>query len=195
VAAVEAQHKPSAVLRLHGSHDLNKGGIRLVESTKKKEDDADTSGVEGIDYARTASISSLRDQLPPAGSTIVLKVDVEGSECNALHGALEYLQTVDIAYCAIEWSQERLGACRGRQDIFDLFAANGLRPYQAVLNQTTHPVGWEELDPNRWESWIWNAPNRKRPERALFDVAWSKTKPKLEGPIVPKISPKNERCG
>jgi len=56
-----------------------------------------------------------------------------------------------------------------------------------MLNETTHPVGWMELDPTQWDTWMWNAPNRKHPERDLFDVAWARTKPQLEGPIVPKI--------
>lgn len=90
----------------------------------------------------------------------------------------------------MEWSQERLRKCEtdsNRQAIFDLFASNGLKPYQAVLNETTHPVGWMELNVDEWETWIWRAPNRRRPEKALFDVAWSRTQPVLEGPIVPKI--------
>jgi hypothetical protein len=114
----------------------------------------------------------MRDQLPPKGSTIVLKIDNEGSECDAVDGVLDYLRSVNIAYCAIEWSEERLRACRGKQAIFDLFANNGLKPYQAVLNKTAHPVGWVELDPAAWETWIWRAPRRKHPEKSLFDVAW-----------------------
>ena len=202
VASVDAAtHHAARTLSLMGTKDLNKGGITTADARSSGKDTSNSprealpsDQQEGVDYARTIPLSMLRNQLPPAGSTIVLKVDVEGNECNALEGAMEYLKTIKIAYCAIEWSQERLQNCQGRADIFQLFADNGLRPYQATLNATTHPTGWMELDVDAWESWIWNAPNRKHPEKALFDVAWSKTKPMLEGPIIPKISPKNERC-
>ena len=199
VAAVnEETHQAARTLSLVGTTDLNKGGIMIADSSnseaRTRSDAMTSSQQEGVDFARTLPLSVLHNQLPRAGSTIVLKVDVEGNECNALEGALPYLKTIKIAYCAIEWSQERLQKCRVRAEIFQLFVDNGLRPYQAMLNETTHPIGWEELDVNAWESWIWRAPHRKRPERALFDVAWSKRKPVLVGPIIPKISPKKERC-
>lgn len=45
--------------------------------------------------------------LPPPGSHIVIKVDVEGSECRALAGASEYLHTVNIDYVALEMAPDR----------------------------------------------------------------------------------------
>ena len=195
-AAVDPEtRKGGETLQLTGTNDLNKGGI-VVGGVQSAQPNDRRDKVEGIDFARTLTLAELdkAGQLPISGSTIVLKVDVEGNECSALEGAMEYLRSVKIVYCAIELSQERLRQCKDqvRQELFALLESNGLKPYQAMLNSTTHPTGWKELNSEEWENWIWHAPNRKRPDKALFDVAWSKTKPKLEGPIVAKIDPK--RC-
>ena len=67
--------------------------------------------------------------LPPPGSHIVLKVDVEGSECRALAGASEYLHTVNIDYVALEMAPDRIEQCRSSgvwDNVYNLFLANGL---------------------------------------------------------------------
>ena len=170
------------VIGLLGTGNLNKGGVNTQDKGTVYSNE-ERAGTEGVDYAQAIRIDWLQGVLPPAGSSLFLKIDVEGEECNALGGAMEYLNSVKIKYAAIEWSQERLIDCSQREAIFDLFSRNGLKPYQAKLEGLDTPSGWEELDPAQWREWIWRAPGRKRPEKALFDVAWAKSQPLLFGDV------------
>ncbi|KAL7457518.1 hypothetical protein ACHAWC_009062 [Mediolabrus comicus] len=93
------------------------------------------NGVLGKDYALAATIDSMQHLriLPPPGSHVILKVDVEGSECRALSGASEYLHTVNITYVALEMTPERVDQCRSGgvwNEIYNLFLDNGLGPYK-----------------------------------------------------------------
>ena len=47
-------------------------------------------GIEGKDYAWAVSLDSLGLMVP---GPVVLKLDVEGHECDALHGATEFSPT------------------------------------------------------------------------------------------------------
>jgi len=67
-------------------------------------------GTEVIDYAQAVCLSDLQSVLPESGP-VVLKVDVEDFECNALGGALDYLNKLDILYVSIEWSPLHLREC------------------------------------------------------------------------------------
>jgi FkbM family methyltransferase len=107
-------------------------------------------GVLGKDYALATTIDSMQSLhiLPPPGSHVVLKVDVEGSECRALTGAAEYLHKLKIEYVALEMTPDRIESCRssGAWDyIYNLFLDNGLEPYKF----DDQAKGWVEI--NNWQ--------------------------------------------
>ena len=81
--------------------------------------DKKPDGVLGQNYALATTVDSMKNLhiLPPPGSHIVLKVDVEGSECRALAGASEYLHTVNIDYVALEMAPDRIEQCHSNQGI------------------------------------------------------------------------------
>mmetsp|Transcript_6607 Transcript_6607/g.13953 ORF Transcript_6607/g.13953 Transcript_6607/m.13953 type:complete len:417 (+) Transcript_6607:323-1573(+) len=164
----------------------NRGAWTLNRTGTKGDFDFDfdgesDSGGEGVLYARAVALDDIRDVLP-RNVPVVLKVDVEGEECNAIGGALKYLtdDVVRIEYAAVEWSQARLRKCRQRDAIFDLFQRNGLIPYRATMNGPK-PSGWTRLDVGNWRSWTWGS--RYSPLIGLFDVAWSRTEPALHDEV------------
>ena len=109
------------VIGLLGTGNLNKGGVNTQDKGTVYSNE-ERAGTEGVDYAQAIRIDWLQGVLPPAGSSLFLKIDVEGEECNALGGAMEYLNSVKIKYAAIEWSQERLIDCSQREAIFLTFS-------------------------------------------------------------------------
>ena len=124
---------------------LNYGTMKSGAGFDKKPD-----GVLGKDYALATTIDSLLNLhiLPPGGSHIVLKVDVEGSECRALSGASEYLRTVKIDYVALEMTPDRVEECisTGVWDkIYNLFLDNGLVPYMFEAKGWMMIGNWQEL--------------------------------------------------
>ena len=141
----------------------NFGGLQYVRGQEQ--------GVEGVDYVVGFPLNTLAGgNVLPVDKPVVLKVDVEGNECSALAGALDYLRQLDdIIYVAIEWSQRRLRKqCQQRSEIFELFAAHHLKPHQRINGQ------WVERDPNDWENWLQTG---HLPMVGLFDIAWSRTVP------------------
>ena len=112
--------------------------------------DKKPNGVLGKDYALATTIDSMQnlDILPPPGSYVVLKVDVEGSECRALSGASEYLRTVNIEYVALEMTPDRIEQCSSSgvwDEIYNLFFDNGLEPY--IFDDKAK--GWVKI--NNWQ--------------------------------------------
>mmetsp|Transcript_16628 Transcript_16628/g.31495 ORF Transcript_16628/g.31495 Transcript_16628/m.31495 type:complete len:233 (+) Transcript_16628:271-969(+) len=92
-------------------------GLMMVNGQFDKPPDGDL----GKDYAMAVTLDSLQerktDLLPPPGSHVVLKVDVEGSECKALIGGIDYLSKVRIDYVAMEWSAfDRINECSTEED-------------------------------------------------------------------------------
>ena len=151
--------------------DLNYGSGIVKEF--HSENNAPPPGDRGVHYAHSLTIDSLQGtkHLPQPGSHIVLKVDVEGSECKALLGSLIYLSTVKIDYAAIELSYVRMQQCHqdggALEKIFDLFTSNGLELYLSSKNE------WMKVDPVNWIPWA-----RER-SAILFDIAWSKGIPNM----------------
>ena len=126
-------------------------------------------GIQGKDYAQGVTLNSLQDNLPAPGSHVALKVDVEGSECVALTGGLEYLSKLTINYAAMEMTYVRLQICRSAgqlEPIFDLFEKNGLKLYLHNRDEQK----WQEVSVTNWISW-------SRPLPSQFDLAWSKVDP------------------
>ncbi|KAL7564529.1 hypothetical protein ACA910_017684 [Epithemia clementina (nom. ined.)] len=156
----------------------NYGAFKVSEITKKatkEEEEGKQSWQEGEDYAVGVPLDVLADHIPAnQNRPIVLKVDVEGFECAALAGGLDFLGQQQIHYVSIEMSWQRLQGCGDdlRQDIFDLFFKNGLRPYKWSDRQSA----FEELDPFEWQS-TWVRSGSHNPRMDLFDVFWSKKNP------------------
>lgn len=144
----------------------NFGGVAVKQQSGSHGSQEDVkTGISGVDYSLGITLDSLSSFLPK-DRPVVIKVDVEGHECNALAGGLEYLNQLDIRYVAVEWSRARLVECVHREDIFALFAKNGLKPYMRI------PNGWHELDPTNWSNWT--RPDTATPQDGLFDMAWGK---------------------
>ena len=112
--------------------------------------DKKPDGVLGQNYALATTVDSMKNLhiLPPPGSHIVLKVDVEGSECRALAGASEYLHTVNIDYVALEMAPDRIEQCRSSgvwDNVYNLFLANGLGPYKFEAKGWVKINNWQDL--------------------------------------------------
>jgi|AntRauTorckE5430_2_1112549.scaffolds.fasta_scaffold01622_5 FkbM family methyltransferase len=151
-------------LKKRGDLNYGSGAVREIVS----ENNVPPPGDRGVDYAYSLTVNSLQGTkyVPQPGSHIVLKVDVEGFECKALLGSLNYLSVLKIDYAAVEFGYVRMQECHqdggALKKIFDLFASNGLELYLFDNNE------WIKVDPVDWWSWA-------RPRSAgLFDTAWSK---------------------
>ena len=154
--------------------DLNYGSgmVREIKS------DNVPPGNRGVDYALSATVDSLQgtSHLPQPGSRIVLKVDVEGFECKAISGSLDYLSKVQIEYAAIELGYVRMQECHQAEGdplakIFDLFVSKGLELYLFSDGE------WIKVDHIDWIGWA-----RQR-SAGLFDTAWSKEMPTFNLPL------------
>jgi len=124
-------------------------------------------------------VTDLQSVLPPSVRSVVLKVDVEGFECNTLGGALEYLNQLDILYVAFEWSPLRLRQCQQLDEILELFRKNRLMPYlHCPAGNLLRNNVWKKVDPARWESWTcmgyWLVNSFVLPatDPLLTDIAW-----------------------
>jgi FkbM family methyltransferase len=126
----------------------------------------------GVEAAYGIPLSSLKDVLPAGNNQpVILKIDVEGYECNVLDGALEYLKTVDLLYVSIEWTPTRLRACRHLENIFDLFSnQQKLVPYQYDLFWKT----WKRLDIANWKSWRQHWIIERVLTNDLMDIVWQR---------------------
>jgi FkbM family methyltransferase len=146
----------------------NLGALKIGASVQQKEM-TDVEKEEGVDYAVGVPLDSLIDSPLPTNRPVLLKVDVEGQECNALAGGLKYLEKLDIIYAAVEWSNARLrqDQCQGRTEIFDMFTKKGLLPYQHIGSGK-----WQKLDPSEPDTW---KSTGRQPNIGLFDVAWSRS--------------------
>lgn len=150
-----------------GVGQLNLGSLIVKDSIAS--DGAAPQGDEGIDFAQGVMIDNLQDMLPAPGTHVALKVDVEGSECNALTGAMGYLSKISLEYVAAELSYERLQVCQSAghlQPILDLFSKNGLKCYLRTK------VGeWDMVSTADWNDWA-------RPfHPGFFDLAWAREVP------------------
>ena len=143
---------------------INKGGTKVISYGAYQVGEEE----EEIVYAHGVTLDGMSEFLPKG--QVVLKIDVEGSECKALAGGLDkYLKQLNIVYVAIEWSQERLQECERREEIFALFAKNGLKPYMHMGKGI-----WVEKYPSMaLHTWR----NIDNPNTGLFDMAWSKSNP------------------
>lgn len=124
---------------------------------------------EGLDYAQGVSLSSIWQAglLNVDSRPIVIKVDIEGGECDALVGGLEYLKKANVVYLQMETSKPRLkSTCRNPQgtqfvDVFAILMEKGLAPHMYnIVTKRLDPL------PKEWNDWkqLW----------IPFDVVWKK---------------------
>ena len=135
-------------------------------------------GIEGETFTWAVSVDMLvRDNHLSLTnkSSVVVKADVEGFECKALQGAMQLLSSLNVVFVLMESNPERLRECRNRQELFDLFRNNGLKPYIFHV----HDSSWLPVDAKNWTNWTYNMVQDDAPNRNIsnFDVAWSRNMP------------------
>jgi FkbM family methyltransferase len=158
---------PRAVSDLNGANVMFRfwtGNYAGITVKAAEQDVIDSNQVEGVEYARTVTVDSLdTPELPllPTDRPVVVKIDVEGFECNALLGAMEYLKRVEILYAQVECKNGRFDKdkCYQEHDVHQLFLEKGLMPY-LMHNGTKTP-----LVPAEYRQW-------KSPKSYNFDVGW-----------------------
>jgi FkbM family methyltransferase len=106
----------------------------------------------GIDYGWAISLDSLFSILP-TDRPVVLKVDVEGHECEALSGAFEYLRKVDIKAAFVEFTGDKIQHCDTFQNILDLFTSKGLLPYRIHDNEQASNLNVTKVIPSAESYW------------------------------------------
>jgi FkbM family methyltransferase len=144
----------------------NFGAVSIDPSKSAEKQD----GEKYVDYTPVTKLDDIANYLPE-GRPVVMKVDVEGAECDALSGAFDYLLTLKIEYVAIEWSYGRLKECKNRDKIFELFEdKNGLTPYMARGDEFDK-LSTSEVNGAEWKQ-RGNIPNV-----GLYDIIWSKEHP------------------
>mmetsp|Transcript_15929 Transcript_15929/g.20843 ORF Transcript_15929/g.20843 Transcript_15929/m.20843 type:complete len:333 (+) Transcript_15929:134-1132(+) len=136
----------------------NKGGVSVVPVTA---DDVDTGngGDDAVDIIKGFTIDSLN---LPTDRPVVMKMDVEGHELQALLGALEFIREANIVLILIEHTTEELQKDRdGWKKAFDLLSSKGLVPFRLDSGKEI------ELNPNNLDEW-------RHPTYPQFDAIWRK---------------------
>jgi FkbM family methyltransferase len=145
----------------------NKGGIAVYKATtdlmeQVKNGTLLSAGaipvVENVDFAHAVPLDSFLPWLPPRGRPLVVKVDVEGSELEALAGAMGYLEqhkgnillaTMEMNYPLMQEHPEDADA------VVRFFLSSGMK---AITREGPLADDWRE-----W---------RDLPDR--FDIMWVK---------------------
>ena len=141
----------------------NKGGTSVV-AVEKSTTGTDTDSNGGITTIQGFPIDSLH---LPLDRPVVMKVDVEGHELEALMGALEFLKSANMVHVAMELRPMTACSSEDQQKwkrVFDVLTSNdGLAPYRVDGNYDLFP-----LDPNDLSQWR----HKKHPKVRYYDVVW-----------------------
>mmetsp|Transcript_34473 Transcript_34473/g.61997 ORF Transcript_34473/g.61997 Transcript_34473/m.61997 type:complete len:390 (-) Transcript_34473:72-1241(-) len=135
----------------------NKGGGR-VEAVENADNIDDEYIVQGV------PIDSLK---LPTDRPILMKVDVEGHELQALIGGIDFLQHANIVYAMTELRptfQSDSKTFSSWNKIFGILTSKGLQPYRIDDDNET------KLNVNRLHEWR----HIKHPSVRYFDVVWRK---------------------
>ena len=92
---------------------------------------------------------------------VVMKIDVEGHELQALLGATNFLKSANIVYAMMEL-RPNLHADGRWKGIFEFLTSKGLKPFRLNYEDET------ELDVDRLQDWK----HFKHPIVKYYDVAW-----------------------
>ena len=140
----------------------NIGGTSIIATTstennitsppEKETDHDDIKVVNGV------TINSLN---LPIDKPVVIKIDVEGHELQALLGAIDFLRDATIVYVMSELRSNLRSDARWNE-IFDIFTTKGLKPYRINYEDETL------LNVNDLTQWK----HFKHPHVLYFDVAW-----------------------
>jgi FkbM family methyltransferase len=131
----------------------NKGGTSVTPVSEQ--DDLAKDDVNVIKGFRIDSLNL------PTDRPVVMKVDVEGHELQALLGAMSFLQSANIVYAMMEL-RPNLHMDGGWKNIFDVLVSKGLEPSR-LDNE-----GETKLDVNDLSQWK----NQKHPKVRYYDVIW-----------------------
>lgn len=127
----------------------NHAGIATKEVNQTAADGTLYGKTEDVDFGRTLRIDSLPSSILPTNRPVALKIDIEGAECEAMAGAFEYLNKVEIVYAQIELNPARSRTrCSNIQDIADFFDRKGLQPYLMFNGQKR----MDSSKANEWKS-------------------------------------------
>jgi len=145
----------------------NKGGTKVIPHPLPKEgagaanDNAKANDNKGNDNDNVSIIKGVTiDSLNlPIDRPVVIKVDVEGHELQALTGALSFLKNAQIVHVSME-----LRILNNQwKDVFDVLTSKGLVPFRIDGDGEE-----KSLDPNVLSEWK----NKKHPKVRYYDVVW-----------------------
>lgn len=97
----------------------------------------------------------------PLNRPVVMKIDVEGHELQALYGAINFLKEANLVYAMMEL-RTNLHSDKRWKEIFDILSSKGLKPFRLNYEDET------ELDVER----LWEWKHFKHPIVKYYDVAW-----------------------
>ena len=97
----------------------------------------------------------------PLNRPVVMKIDVEGHELQALYGAINFLKEANVVYAMMEL-RTNLHSDKRWKEIFDILSSKGLKPFRLNYEDET------ELDVERLREWK----HFKHPIVKYYDVAW-----------------------
>lgn len=128
----------------------NIGGTRVIA--------VDSNNTDGEEVVKGVPIDTLN---LPMNRQVVMKLDVEGHELQALLGAMSYLKNTNIVYAMMEL-RPNLHQNNQWEEIFSILTSKGLKPYRLDYGEETL------LDVNRLHEWK----HFKHPIVRYYDVAW-----------------------
>jgi FkbM family methyltransferase len=130
----------------------NKGGTSVTSVSEQ-----DDLAKEDVNVIKGFRIDSLN---LPTDRPVVMKVDVEGHELQALLGAMSFLQSANIVYAMMEL-RPNLHKDDGWKKIVDVLVSKGLEPFMLANGET-------KLDVNDLSQWK----HPKHPKVRYYDVVW-----------------------
>lgn len=137
----------------------NKGG---TSSSVVPDDQLADNLQEGVHYATGVPIDSLRRYFP-TNRPVVIKIDVEGSEIEALVGGIQFLRQSDILLVLMELRPALMHKHATEVDLlFDILRSKKLQP---ILN---HGGRFEPKGTTDWREWM----GQSYTAADMFDMVW-----------------------